>query len=194
MIHRYIRTNITATPFDNPHIRRIIDREIAHQNTIRERRIRILDPFARESFTTKNPQGVDTLTNDLNPDMPTDFHLEANDFAEQLLECGELFDLILWDPPYNLTQLKRQYAGIGKELELWQTLNPFGRAKDALVQCLRPQGSIVSLGFASRGFGELRGMSKMAIYNMDPSGTEYRYNIQCVVERKLQHNLMDVEA
>lgn len=193
MKHEFIRTHITATPFDNPHVKRIIGREMEHQNKINERRIDICDPFARESWTTKNPQGVNTITNDLNEEMPTDYHLEANDFCEIMQDGDMEFDLILWDPPYNLSQLKRQYDGIGKKLELWQTLNPFGRAKDAIVSCLRPGGSIISFGFGSRGFGEVRGVSKVAIFNLEPSGTEYRYNIQVVVERKLQHQLMNIE-
>ena len=193
MKHEFIRTHITATPFENPHIKRIIGHEMMRQNQLRQRRIDICDPFARESFTTQNPQGVNCITNDLNPDMPTDYHLEANDFCEKMAYEGQQFDLILWDPPYNLSQLKRNYDGIGKKLELWQTLNPFGRAKSAISQCLRPGGSIISLGFGSRGFGEVRGLSKVAIYNFEPSGTEYRYNLQCVVERKLQHKLVDIQ-
>ena len=40
-----------------------------------------------------------------------------------------------------------------------------------------------------RGFGEYRGMTKTEVWNLEPSGTEYRYNIQVVVERKNQLTL-----
>lgn len=189
MKHEYIRTHITATPFDNPHIKRIIAEEVRHQSNRVRDRVRICDPFARESWLTTKPQGVVGITNDINPDMPTDYHLEAKAFAEHMCYTGEEFDLILFDPPYNLSQLKRQYDGIGKDLELWQTLNPFGECKDLLSKCLVDGGSIVSLGFGSRGFGRIRGLEKVALYNLEPSGTEWRYNIQVVVERKLQRCL-----
>ena len=194
MKHEFVRTHLTKEPFKNPVVRRIIDDEIRYQNQRRKMPIDICDPFARKSWITEKPQGLNVITNDLNPEMPTDFHLEANDFAEKMLKDGQQFDLILFDPPYNLTQLKKQYQGIGKDLEMWQVLNPFTRCKAALAQCLRPGGSIISFGFGSRGFGEWRGLSKVAVWNMEPTGNEYRYNIQVVVERKLQHNLMDIES
>lgn len=194
MKHKHIHTHITATPFDNPHVKRIIDKEIGHQSTLRQRTVELVDPFARRCFSTQRPQGLNCTTNDLDPTMPTDFHMEANDFCELMHAEGKQFDLILWDPPYNLSQLKRQYDGIGKKLELWQTLQPFTRAKDAIIQCLRPGGSIISLGFNSRGFGERRNMERMAVYNIEPAGTEYRYNIQICVERRLQQQLVHVES
>lgn len=189
MKHEYIRTHITATPFDNPHIKRIIAEEVRHQSNRVKRRVKVCDPFARESWLTTKPQGIIGITNDLNEAMPTDYHLEARDFAVFMLESGQKFDLILFDPPYNLSQLKRQYDAIGHDLKLWQTLNPFGEAKDLLAQCLNPGGSVISLGFGSRGFGKFRSMEKVALYNIEPSGTEWRYNIQVVVERRLQRQI-----
>ena len=114
MKHEYVRTHITKEPFKNPVVKRIIEDEIRFQNKKRKRVIDICDPFARESFTTSSPQGLNVITNDLNPEMPTDFHMEANDFGEFCVEKNRKFDLILFDPPYNLSQLKRQYDGIGK--------------------------------------------------------------------------------
>lgn len=190
MKHVYRVTHITATPFDNPYIMKIIEGEVRHQRYNRgSRKIRIVDPFARESWLTTKPQSIDGITNDLNKDMPTDYHLEAKDFAKLMVDKVKTFDIILFDPPYNLSQLKRNYKGIGKNLELWQTLNPFGEARDMLAMCLRHGGSVISFGFGSRGFGKNRGCEKIAIYNFEPSGTENRYNIQMIVERSLQTSL-----
>ena len=36
-------------------------------------------------------------------------------------------------------------------------------------------------------------MQRIAIYNFEPSGTEWRYNIQVVVERRLQRSLTSFE-
>lgn len=193
MKHVFKRTHITATPFDNPHIKRIIDEEIRVQTNRVKKKIRVCDPFARESWLTTKPQGIIGITNDLNPEMPTDYHMEARDFAKKMYDDGEEFDLILFDPPYNLSQLKRQYDGMGKDLELWQTLNPFGECKNYLAGCLAAGGSIISFGFGSRAFGTYRNMQRIAIYNFEPSGTEWRYNIQVVVERRLQRSLTSFE-
>lgn len=190
MKHEYIRTHITDLPFDNHHVKRIIEEEVRHQSIVtNHRRLRICDPFARRSWLTTKPQGIEGTTNDLDPSMPTDYHLEAKDFAKLMVDKVKTFDIILFDPPYNLSQLKRNYKGIGKNLELWQTLNPFGEARDMLAMCLRHGGSVISFGFGSRGFGKNRGCEKIAIYNFEPSGTENRYNIQMIVERSLQTSL-----
>jgi len=193
MKHIFRRTHITAQPFDNPHIKRIIAEEVRHQSNLVQKSVRVCDPFARESWLTTKPQGIQGITNDLNPEMPTDYHLEAREFAKKMHDDGEEFDLILFDPPYNLSQLKRQYDGMGKDLELWQTLNPFGECKDFLGKCLSPNGSIISFGFGSRGFGPYRNLEKIALYNFEPSGTEWRYNIQVIVERRLQRSLTSFE-
>jgi hypothetical protein len=190
MKHHWRRTHITAQPFDNPHIRRIINKSIELQSIRKKHeRINCCDPFARSSFTTEYQQGQNWTTNDLNPEMPTAFHLEANEFCEVMRTSNMKFDLVVWDPPYNLSLLKRLYDGIGKELEHWQTLNPFGKAKDAMAECIVPNGHVISFGFGSRGFGRSRGFEKIAIYNFEPSGSEWRYNIQIVVERKVQMTL-----
>tara|TARA_R100001163_G_C5038720_1_gene177326 strand:- start:366 stop:926 length:561 start_codon:yes stop_codon:yes gene_type:complete len=171
---------------------RVINKSIRELSAATERHaLRVCDPFANNSFTTRPKQGVHFTTNDLNKDMPTLFHMEANDFGEMCKEHNMKFELLLWDPPYNLSQLKRQYESIGVELEQWQTRNPFGRAKDALADCIPLGGHVISFGFGSRGFGDYRGFKKIAIYNLQPSGTEYRYNIQVVVEKKVGTKLED---
>jgi len=192
MIHEWIRTHLTAYPFDNPKVMQIINRSIRELSSAKMRDVlRVCDPFANSSFTTRPKQGVHFYTNDLNPDMPTLFHMEANDFGEMCKETNMEFELLLWDPPYNLTQLKRQYEGIGKHLEQWQCRNPFGRAKDALAHCIPLGGHIISFGFGSRGFGHRRGFKTLAIYNIEPVGTEYRYNVQIIVEKKVGTILED---
>jgi len=210
MKHEYIITHITAEPFSNPHVRRIIDDVIGKcmeglrdewttgrrfSDSRREFRVHGIDPFARESFTTKHNQGQKWITNDINEMMPTLYHLEAHEFAHMMNEQEQSVDLVLFDPPYNLSQLKRQYDDIGKDLPHWQTLNPWGGCKDMLAEVVRVGGYAVSMGFGSRcRFGDRRGFTVQAIYNIEPSGTENRYNVQLVVEKKTQHKLSAFEG
>ena len=60
-----------------------------------------IDPFANISRIAK-------ITNDLNPDYKTDFHLDAIDFFET-----ESVDFVLYDPPYSLRQVSECYKGVG---------------------------------------------------------------------------------
>ncbi len=76
------RTNITNTPFDNPHIRKILDREIDLMMTKTKGKMLGIDPFARESFTTKNES---FMTNDLNPEFNNlHYNLEFKDYIQFL--------------------------------------------------------------------------------------------------------------
>jgi hypothetical protein len=188
-LHKHIVTTIGAYPFENKWVKQIIAKEIRHQTEKNGgQMIYCCDPFANESFTTKQHDNQFWYTNDLNPKFNTMYNLEANEFSEKMLELNKNtnleFDLLLFDPPYNLSQLKKQYEGIGKDLEQWQCLRPFDKCKDELARTVKLGGSVIHFGFGSRAFGKRRGFETIAIYNFEPTGTEYRYNIQVVVERK----------
>ena len=60
----------------------------------------IVDPFANTS-----PYG--TITNDLDPSMPTTYHLEATEFLKSLQD--ESADCVLYDPPYSPRQVSECY-------------------------------------------------------------------------------------
>ena len=70
------------------------------------------------------------------------------------------FDLVLFDPPYSLRQLKEHYDGIGKDLKLWQTHNMWGEGKNKLAECVPVGGVVISLGWTTAGFGRKRGFEK----------------------------------
>ena len=180
-------TNVDSEPFSNPHIRRHLN-EVIKICTVNNnyQTISACDPFARHSFTTNEPGFI---TNDLNDMMPTDYHLEFKDFAEMMLEQERKFDLVLFDPPYSLRQVKECYQGIGKNLELWQTQNMWGKGKDMLAKCIKPGGYVVSLGWNTLGFGKHRGFTKTAVYIFQNSGNEDRYDTLMTIERKTQTTL-----
>ncbi len=64
-----------------------------------------LDPFAGYNSPAE-------ITNDLNPDTPAKFHLDSVEFCKTCLN-GILYNGVLFDPPYSLTQLKQCYNSIG---------------------------------------------------------------------------------
>jgi hypothetical protein len=181
-------TNITSTPFENRHIRRIIDRVIRKLHITLQGEVSMVDPFARESFT----RGLEyCITNDLNEDFDTDYNLEFKDFAAMVKTKGIKFDLVVFDPPYSLRQLKDHYDGIGKDLKLWQTQNMWGEGKDSLAECVVPGGYVISLGWTSSGFGKKRGFEKRAVHVFEQAAREDRYSLLVTVEQKVQTNLLD---
>lgn len=185
-------SNITAHPFENAKIKSIIlsvlNRLNNEKRPIRDL-INICDPFSNNK--TIRTQGTTLITNDLNPKFNSDFNMEANDFGELMCSRGNEFDLVLFDPPYSLRQLKDCYEGVGKEMELWQSQNMWGRCKDALASCVSPGGYVISFGWSTHGFGARRGFEKQEVHNFEQAGTDGRYNIQVVVEKKISNSLFD---
>ena len=65
----------------------------------------IVDPFA-------NTNKIATITNDLNPDYDTDYHMDATEFLAMLED--ESVDTVLYDPPYSPRQVAECYKQFGK--------------------------------------------------------------------------------
>ena len=190
MIIQHWLTKMTNQPFSNKHVRRILDRYLRHHNegNFPEPCV-LIDPFARDSFTTQLPYA---LTNDLNSEMPTQYHAEANEWCEWLLtdRLGpNSVDLIFFDPPYSLRLLKDHYDHEDIPLERWQTWNMFGRAKNACAKLLKVNGHFISFGYTTRGLARRRGFEKEQIHIFQSNKTPDSYDVLMTVERKVQHNL-----
>lgn len=181
----YQITNMTAHPFENKHVKKLIDRVI--RKLAGNKKVRICDPFSNNK--TERRQGTILVTNDLNPKFDATFCMEANDFGEYMNQNNYKFDLILFDPPYSLRQLKEQYENIGSKLELWQTHNMWGRCKDNLAKCISPGGYFISFGWNSSGMGRKRGFEKQEIMLLSQGGHEDRYDTIVTVEKKIDTDL-----
>ena len=72
------------------------------ENTMREGD-KWIDPFAGMNSPA-------TITNDLNPEMPTTCHMDALVFLKSFDD--ESVDGILYDPPYSARQVRECYNGI----------------------------------------------------------------------------------
>lgn len=187
MMMFYDTINITSTPFENRKIKKIINQYIRELHQKYYGHFQICDPFARESFSVMEPN---CITNDLNPEFDKcDYNLEFKEFAELMLDQKQKFKLILFDPPYNLTLLKKHYDGIGKELKRWQTHDMWGEGKDALAKTVEPLGYVISLGYNTSGFGHKRGFDKVAVHVFRCRAREDQYDLLITVEQKRQHML-----
>ena len=72
----------------------------------------IIDPFA-------NSNRFGTITNDLDPQYDTDYHMDATDFLCMLDD--NIADMVLWDPPYSPRQVSECYKSLGKTVNMETT-------------------------------------------------------------------------
>lgn len=108
-----------------------------------------IDPFARDS-------DIANITNDLNCNTRAQFHMPALEFIENL-EINP--DLVLFDPPYSLRQVKECYDGVGLGFTQNDSQNAirWTKERNALAKIM-PLGSIVlSFGWSSSCMGKKRG-------------------------------------
>ena len=118
----------------------------------------IVDPFANEAQ-------YGTITNDLNPEFSTDFHMDALAFLKSIET--DAADLVLYDPPYSITQAAQLYKSYGKEkLEInVSNMAYWARCKDEIARIVKPGGGVLCCGWNSNGIGKGRGfkMEKLLI-------------------------------
>jgi len=108
-----------------------------------------IDPFAGRYSPA-------SITNDLNPCMPTLQHMEAVDFLKWLDEDN--FDGGLYDPPYSLRQIVECYEGFGHKVDKkWATTKFYSEAKTYLANKIKLGGVVISYGWNSIGMGKKRG-------------------------------------
>lgn len=101
------------------------------------------------------------ITNDLNPDAPTSYHLHAIDFAKQL--TGEYAGL-LFDPPYSYRQMQQLYSSIGIEhLTVDDVTRFYGQVRAYIAPLIKPGGLAISFGWNSIGIGKRRGFEAIEI-------------------------------
>lgn len=139
------------------------------------------DPFA-------NGSQIATYTNDLNPDCPSGFHLDALDFLKTLE--GKDLACVLFDPPYSLRQCCEVYESVGKPVTMRDT-QVFGRwteHKLLISKLVRLGGTVLSFGWNSQGMGEKNGFKIEEILLLCHGGAHN--DTICTVERKMQSILL----
>lgn len=112
----------------------------------------IVDPFANR----KSDFGA--ITNDINPESETDYHLDAIDFLK--IFDDESIDVLFFDPPYSLRQLKECYDGQGISLTQRETQHFFSDIKNSISKKMKKNGLVFSFGWSTVGMGKNRGFEK----------------------------------
>lgn len=113
---------------------------------------RVLNLFAGQTQLS-----VNEVRNDLDLQMPADFHLDALEFLRTW--TGKKFRTILLDPPYAYRKSMELYKGM--------VCSPFRQLKDAIPACLEPGGQVITFGYHSIVMGQNRGfqLEQLAIFS-----------------------------
>lgn len=135
----------------------------------------VVDPFANNSK-------YGTITNDLNGDYDTTYHLDALEFLRIIPE--ESADIVLYDPPYSITQAAECYKSYGKEKLTVSVANMqyWKMCKDECARILKLGGKIISFGWNTNGCGKGRGFETIEILIVSHGGS--KNDTLCTVERK----------
>lgn len=150
-------------------IKELITRYIGSDDKI------IVDPFANDSK-------IGTITNDLNQKFDTTYHLDALDFLKQFE--NESVDMVLYDPPYSLRQVKECYEGVGITVTSEHTKASW-RAKhlDEIARMIKPNGICICFGWNTNGVGKKRGFEMIEVLVVAHGGS--KNDTLCTVEKKI---------
>lgn len=136
----------------------------------------VLDPFSN------GEREFGTLTNDLNPDVDSDYHLDALQFLKQVDDSSQ--DVVLYDPPYSPRQVSESYKGFGKQVTALDTSAHWRRQHlDEIKRVLKNNGILVSFGWNTNGGGAKRGFLQEEILIVAHGGS---HNDTLVTVEKLK--------
>lgn len=153
--------------FDIKPIKELIQSELTNGTWI--------DPFA-------NQNKLAAITNDLNPDFDTDYHMDALDFLKTFQ--NESVDGVLYDPPYSPRQVTECYQGVGMNVTSETTRASFwGNQKKEISRIVKPGGKVITFGWNSGGIGRKYGLEITRIL-LVPHGGWHNDTI-CTVEVKV---------
>ena len=134
-----------------------------------------IDPFA-------NRNQLANVTNDLNMEYETDYHMDALDFLK-MFNDGEV-DGVLYDPPYSPRQVSECYKGFGHTVTGKMTTSSFwGDHKKEISRIIKIGGKVITFGWNSGGIGKKYGFEIQRIL-LVPHGGWHNDTI-CTVEIKI---------
>ena len=115
-----------------------------------------IDPFAAGNRLAN-------VTNDIDPQYDTDFHMDATDFLN--LFKPDSVDTVLYDPPYSPRQVAECYKALGITVNMQTTQASYwSRQKEAIGRIVKKKGGIViTCGWNSGGIGKKYGFEIIEI-------------------------------
>lgn len=138
-----------------------------------------IDPYANNNKFYKD---IKFITNDLNPEYDTLYHMKVIDFLKTI--DTNYANGVLYDPPYSVRQVSECYKKFGYEVTNEDTRADFyTKDKKEVARILRTDGISISFGWNTVGIGKTNGFEIIEILLVCHGGT---HNDTIVtVERKL---------
>ena len=118
---------------------------------------------------------------------PFTYKKDALEFLGEIKDSS--VDMVLFDPPYSLRQLKECYQSIGRAITGEESRLVYTQWKDEIARVIRPGGKCISFAWNSGGLGMSRGFEIERILLVAHGGNHN--DTICTVERKVQHILKE---
>lgn len=135
----------------------------------------IIDPFA-------NKNKIADITNDLDPQYDTDYHMDAIDFLRRFDDNS--VDMVLYDPPYSPRQVSECYRALDMTVNMQTTQSSYwGNQKKEVSRIVKKDGIVITCGWNSGGIGKTNGFEIVEIL-LVPHGGWHNDTI-ITVERKV---------
>lgn len=116
----------------------------------------VIDPFANNNIIKDSMTGINYITNDLDEQYNTDYHLDALDFLK-LFENSSI-DMVLYDPPYSPRQVSECYKALGKTVDFKTTQSSYWtNHKKEISRIVKKGGKVITFGWNSGGIGKKYG-------------------------------------
>lgn len=134
-----------------------------------------IDPFS-------NGTNYAMYTNDLDPDIKAERHMEALDFLRSFGD-GHVSQ-VLFDPPYSPRQVSECYKKLGKTVNMQTTQSSYwGDMKKEIARIVRPGGKVLTCGWNSGGIGKTHGFEIEEILLVAHGG--WHNDTICTVAKKI---------
>ena len=135
----------------------------------------IIDPFA-------NSNKFATITNDLDPQYDTTYHMDALDFLKMFDD--ESVDVVLFDPPYSPRQISECYKKLDMSVDMKTTQASYwSNQKAEIGRIVKPGGYVITCSWNSGGIGKKYGFDIQEILMVAHGG--WHNDTIVVVDKKL---------
>ena len=136
----------------------------------------IIDPFA-------NSNKFATITNDLDPQYDTTYHMDATDFLKMFED--ESVDTVLYDAPYSPRQISECYKNLGMSVNYQTTQSSYwSKQKAEIGRIVKPGGYVITCSWNSGGIGKKYGFEIQEILLVAHGG--WHNDTIVVVDKKIK--------
>lgn len=136
----------------------------------------IIDPFA-------NSNKFATITNDLDPQYDTTYHMDATDFLKMFDD--ESVDVVLFDPPYSPRQISECYKKLDMSVDMKTTQASYwSNQKAEIGRIVKPGGYVITCSWNSGGIGKKYGFEIQEILMVAHGG--WHNDTIVVVDKKIK--------